>query len=762
MFTEHDTKAEPPALRPPSAPTSPVAIDIRELFPALSDTEGSSGAAPTMSFRSRRVNMRPSREFHVVLRARDQQVSSLQDNNDTLRSQLDAYDRRLTNARANAHADARAYQLQERKIEQLRMKLRDARAGSAAQRQELDNIRRESEMQKTQLAEAREENLRHLARIAELEELPQVKPTQVSPSDEEHFEFEGISHDDILDVLAQVAIDLDAVAKMTEGLPLFDQPPESVPQDVRPNSVEMGIQTISDTIPEANQSESSSRQLQDVEDMQRLVLQVQAASERDQSRIRELEIDLEHGRRLNEELCIAAKEERRLVQSLKASSVQEQSRVASLEDTTRKDQQAIKVLEVTVDEYRSEIDGLEAQVVLLRTLLEGARAFNDDLEESYKSILACKDTFIQDLRERVEELAASEAWGQQREATLHDAQERLAAADVEILELHLELEGAQQNAVTSTNRIIQLEAEASAARHQLRTTDAENEGLKDELGVALRKVYASEDELVAAGGALDSAEGTIRELRQELNRYSRILARLPLIQDDIHDVNDADSASDEGSIDTLVMDPDEHSQLRPLSGVKDVDPPASANQDEHLSHNLAPISVRALEARLEEMTLKYQAAEAARICGEDVEDILRGKLQGFSGDKLCLDTHLSAQTKSDRDELADSPEEEEEWHNLPPIPEEDEPNTSPLLERFAGPRIQTCSMITAKNVIPVAARFDNTDKLAAPCAESPLLSSPTLSDIWFSNIRVSLALAETGGSVLDWDLPSSGSDSDSF
>ncbi|KAH9992773.1 hypothetical protein BJV74DRAFT_834364 [Russula compacta] len=658
-----------------------------------------------MSFRSRRVNMRPSREFHVVLRARDQQVSSLQDNNDTLRGQLDAYDRRLTNARANAHADARAYQLQERKIEQLRMKLRDARAGSAAQRQELEDIRRESEMQMTQLAEAREENLRHLARIAELE-----KPLQVQPT--------------------QVAIDLEAVAKMTEGLPLFDQPPERVPRDARPNSVEMGIQTISDTVPETNQPESSSRQLQDAEDMQRLVLQAQAASERDKSRIRELEIDLEHGRRLNEELRIAAKEERRLVQSLKASSVQEQSRVASLEDAARKDQQAIKVLEATVDEYRSEIDGLEAQVVLLRTLLEGARAFNDDLEESYKSILACKDTFIQDLRERVEELAASEAWGQQREATLHDAQERLAAADVEILELHLELEGAQQNAVTSTNRIIQLEVEASAARHQHRTTDAENGDLRDELGVTMGKVYA----------LADDAEGTIRELRQELDRYTRTLTRLPdgpPIQDDILD----------GSIDTLVMDPDE--QLRPLSGVKDVDPPVSAHRDEQLSHNLAPIS----------------AAEAARICGEDVEDILRGKLQGFSGKKLCLDTRLStalAQTKSDRDELGDSPLEEVEWHSLPPIPEEDEPNTSPILERVAGPRIQTCSRITAKSAVPIATRCDNTDELAATSAESPLLSSPTLSDIWFSNIRVSLALAETRGSVLDWDLPSSGSDSDSL
>ena len=107
--------------------------------------------------------MRPAREFNVVLRARDNQVSSLQDHNDFLKAQLDTFERRLTNARANAYADARAYQLQERKIEQLRMKLRDVRAASAAQRRELQDARRESGMQREQLAEVQEENNQALA-----------------------------------------------------------------------------------------------------------------------------------------------------------------------------------------------------------------------------------------------------------------------------------------------------------------------------------------------------------------------------------------------------------------------------------------------------------------------------------------------------------------------------------------------------------------------------------------------------------------------
>ena len=679
-----------------------------------------------MSFRSRRSTMRPAREFNVVLRARDKQVCSLQDHNDFLKAQLNTYDRRLTNARANAHADARAYQLQERKNEQLRMKLRDVRAVSAAQRRELKDARRESEVQREQLAEAQEENIRHLAHIAELEVALQAKSLPVPTSDAEDFEVEGVSCDDILDVLAQVTIDLEAAARMTEEIFSSDQLPGSIPGTARANRVEMGIQTVSGDVSEANRSGDFRRPLQGADDMERPVLQT-TASEGDQRRIRELEADLKNVRGLNEELRNAAGE------------------------AARQDRQTIKGLEVTADEYRSEIENLEAQVVLYRTLLEESRAFNDDLEESHNSIAACKDVFIEELREKVKELTTSEAWSQQREASLRDAQEKLAAADIEILELRLELEGAQRNAVMSTNRIIQLEAEASAARHRLHTTDAKNGDLREELGVTSERVYALEDELVAAQGRLDNAESTIRQLRHEVEGYVQTLARIPnspRIQDDIHDVNDTDSASDDD--DTLVMDPDE---LLPLSNIKDIDSPSSANQDKQFSHDIAPTSVRDLEARLETMTLKYEAAEAARVCGEDVEDMLRTKLQAVSRVNLCPEKQFSSSTalsptKSVPDVHPDSPS--EDWHILPTIPEEDERSTSPTPQRVALPRIQTSSIIAAKNAVsePVT-------------AESPLLPSPTLSDIWFSDIRVSLALVEKESYVLDWDLPPPGVDSDS-
>ena len=713
-----------------------MAIDIRDRFPALSDAEGSLGAVPTMAFRSRRSTMRPAREFNVVLRARDKQVSGLQDHNDTLKTQLDAYERRLTNARANAHADARAYQLQERKIEQLRMKLRDTRAASAAQRRELEGARRESEVQKEQLEEAREENSRHLARIAELEETLQAKLSPVSTSGAEDLEFEGFSCDDILDVLAQVTFDLEAAARITEEISLFNQRPDSISRTAHANRVQMGIQTVSGDVLGANQPADFRRPLQGAENMERPVLPTPTASEEDQRRIRELEADLKGVRGLNEELHNAA------------------------EEASRQDRQTIKDLEATADECRSEIESLEAQVVLYRTLLEESRAFSDDLEESHNSIMACKDAFIEELREKIKELATSEAWSQQREASLYDAQEKLAAADIETLDLRLELEGAQRNAVMSTNRIIQLEAEASAARHRLQTKDVENGDLREELGVTSERVYALEDELVAAQGRLDNAESMIRQLRHEVERHVQTLARIPnspRIRDDIHDVNDTDSASDEGSIDTLVMDPDEHSQLHALSDIKDVDSPSSASQDDkQFSHNIAPTSLRDLEARLGAMTLKYEAAEAARICGEDVEDMLRAKLQAISRVNLCPEKQFSSSTpfsptKSDgSDARPDSPS--EEWHSLPTIPEEDERSTSPTPQRVALPRIQTSSIIAAKNAV---------SESIPVTAESPFLPSPTLSDIWFSNVRVSLALVEEESSVLDWDLPSPGVDSDS-
>jgi len=291
--------------------------------------------------------------------------------------------------------------------------------------------------------------------------------------------------------------------------------------------------------------------------------------------------------------------------------------------------------------------------------------------------------------------------------------------------------------------------------------------MRDELGVASERIYALEDELVAGQGRMDHAQSTIRQLRLELGRYVHALASLPKgppSREDSHDVNDTDSASDEGSIDTLVMDPDEHSQHALPSVVKDVDSPSSADQEQRFSPNPASPSMRALEVRLEAMTLKYEAAEAARICSEDVEEILRTKLHAFSGVNLCPDTPLllsPTHISSESDESADSPSDSEEWYSLPTIPEEDEPSTPPTLERVAPPRIQTCSLIVAKSAAPVITRGNNVQDSAATAAESPLLPSPTLSDIWFSNVRTSLALSETGSSVLDWELPSPECDSES-
>jgi hypothetical protein len=257
--------------------------------------------------------------------------------------------------------------------------------------------------------------------------------------------------------------------------------------------------------------------------------------------------------------------------------------------------------------------------------------------------------------------------------------------------------------------------------------------------MTIDRSYALEEELLEAQARLDNAESTIHYLRQELDQYSDGLTKSPPTRDDIID---ADSASDGESIDTLVTDYDEHWKLR-SSGDKDVDSRVAAfDHGQQFVHNFAPVSVRALALRLEAMTLKYKAAEAARICGDDVEDILRTELQTLSEGNLCL--------------TADANSPVEELLGLPPIPEEEETDVSPLLERFALPRIQTCPAMNVVTVVQAVARGGN-----IAFANSPLLTSPTLSDIWFSDVIASLALTEgTGRSVLEWDLPSPGSDSD--
>ena len=587
-----------------------------------------------MPSRPRRTTMRPVREIDCVLRARDQQVSTLHEQNTALKAQLETTGRRLTNARSNAHADARAYQLQERKIEQLRMKLRDIRGGSAAQRRELEDAKSVSEVLKTQLAEAREESAKHLARIAELEKASQAVSQPTPTSSFQSLDFDGISHDDILDALVQATISLAALTKESEedtSLALSPDPTSCTPVD----TVEIGIQTFFDKNTKTNHSRSRHQELKNVEDLEHLASQSRAAAEQDQCRIRDLEVDIEHGHRLIKELRAATEEERRLARNFKASSVQAQSRVKSLEDAAKQDRRAIEALEATVETYRSEIDSLEAEVDLVRALLDESRAFSDDLEEDYDSIIQCKDAFIQDLREKIKDLTASEACDHHREDAFNDIQEKLEASEVEILDLRVELEGAQQNAVASTNRIIHLEAEASAARHRLRTTDAENVDLRDELGITIDRSYALEEELLEAQERLDNAESTICQLRRELDQYSDALTKSPPTRDDGQDGIDADSASDGGSIDTLVMDYDEQWQLR-SSGDKDVDSRAAFDHGQQFVHNFAPVSMRALELRLEAMTLKYKAAEAARICGDDVEDLLRTELQTLSEGNLCL------------------------------------------------------------------------------------------------------------------------------
>jgi hypothetical protein len=110
---------------------------------------------------------------------------------------------------------------------------------------------------------------------------------------------------------------------------------------------------------------------------------------------------------------------------------------------------------------------------------------------------------------------------------------------------------------------------------------------------------------------------------------------------------------------------------------------------------------------------------------------------------------------------ADSPV--EELIGLPPIPEEEEESdVSPSLQRVALPRIQTCPATAAMNVVVQAVARGGSVCGAIAFSNSPLLPSPTLSDIWFSDVIASLTLAEgTGPSLLEWDLPSPGSDSDS-
>ncbi|KAI0272709.1 hypothetical protein BC834DRAFT_360249 [Gloeopeniophorella convolvens] len=726
-----------------------ISPDVYHHSPDPSDPQSSLGAPPLMAFRARRVSMRPAREFDVVLRARDQQVSTLQEQTKSLRAQLEASERRLANTRANAHADARTHQLQDRRIEQLRSKLRDTRFTSAAQRRELDDVKREVEAQRVELAEAHEENARYLTRIAELEAALQATPSQPRTDDasKDSMELGDAPEEDFLDALTQLSADLEAMGTALDEDLSVDCLPESAPESAPVDYVEVGLQTSFDDHPDVTHSSGGYSGSEDVKELESLILELRNASEEDQRRIRELEVDLEHSRHLIEEFRFATEEERRRARELQAASVRTQARVTSLEDAATEDQRTMKALEDTIEDNRAEIDSLEAQATLLRTLLDESRSFNDDLEESHDALMLCKDAFIEDLRERISAFAASEAWHTKREAALQDAQEKLAAADNELMELRLELEGAQRNAVTSTNRIIQLEAEASVARHRMRTADAEILDLREEVGMAVERMGALEDELFDAQERLDNAEGNILQLHQELEDY---ISQLSEVSDSL---DEGDSVSEEGSIDTLVVDADDPQFI---SGSKDINSSISLDDDEFSIDDTA--SLRSLELRLEAMTLKYKAAEAARVCGDDIEDMLRAKLQALFEDNEALRVRLSAASAPLAQHGVDSPIREAP-RRLPSIAEEEELDIPPpAILRAVRPPLRIEPVCGTKSAPSIAGsiRGPNT----AP-TESPLVPSPTLSDVWFASTMRSLALAgESERTMLDWDLPSPGGDSD--
>ncbi|KAI0064046.1 hypothetical protein BV25DRAFT_335271 [Artomyces pyxidatus] len=295
-------------------------------------------------------------------------------------------------------------------------------------------------------------------------------------------------------------------------------------------------------------------------------------------------------------------------------------------------------LELDAQQNERLLQEQQAQEAVLRTLVEESRRFSDELEASFTDLLSCRDEFIGDLREKTSELIISDANSRQRqdelEQSLREAQDKLVTADIEMMDMRVQLEGAERNAAASTNRIVQLEADYTRTRKQLVAAEDQLVDLGEEFRIATHRVAQLEEKAEELRTQLAATDSLVLDLRQELDvarkfpqRKDRPTTFEQSVQTD--DDLDFDSSSDtDGSLITLFVGSD--SPLDLGKDAVDGEPSDTWADDDTLSLSMPygppdPTSVRSLQHRLESMTLKYEAAEAARICGDDIEEMLREK-----------------------------------------------------------------------------------------------------------------------------------------
>ncbi|KAI0048768.1 hypothetical protein FA95DRAFT_1008917 [Auriscalpium vulgare] len=324
--------------------------------------------------------------------------------------------------------------------------------------------------------------------------------------------------------------------------------------------------------------------------------------------------------------------------------------------------------ELAAEDKQSRLEDYQARESALLAVAEESQRISAELEESFGVLLRCKDDFIEDLRTKATDLHAELSLVRQREATLErdlrDAQDRAVSADIEMADVRVRLEGAERTAVAKTNRIVQLETEGAAARRQLASADAQVADLQEAAAVAAQWAEQMERDVAAAQEELAASDVLVLDLRRELagsspaiehsHPFAAMCDQCVQTEDELHEENDA--LSDEGSVSTLVTDVDNAAlQAYDYKGADylqevyfdDMLPVAGVSTE-------APTeSVRALKGELAAMTLRFEAAEAARVCGEDIEEQLRAEIRSLRNSfDLRVDSSESDCDETDPDDNA--------------------------------------------------------------------------------------------------------------
>ncbi|EIM86521.1 uncharacterized protein STEHIDRAFT_168499 [Stereum hirsutum FP-91666 SS1] len=323
-----------------------------------------------------------------------------------------------------------------------------------------------------------------------------------------------------------------------------------------------------------------------------------------------------------------------------------QSHLSSLEESY---ESLLELKDLFIRDLRFEIDDLRSELHLSQFEESKGRTRIRELEDQ-----------LVDMEEKLEEREAK-VLEREREVTRTEGEDDRVQMEMtketEVMEMRETLEGAERVAVMKTNRIVELEAELQKSNQVVTKSQLEVRSLEVERGQLQVEIGRLHDELESTSRAqeklkddldqrkmqgdhakrtLGMMEGGVRRIEGEIRALLELVERRGEEEESAIIVEEEDSVAEsdeEGSVDTLVTAHETPSWATVTPPVENTDLKYFHQDEPEVPRPIQDIQessyderIRALEARLDGMRLRYEAAEASTVCGHDVDRLLRTQL----------------------------------------------------------------------------------------------------------------------------------------